>query len=84
MVELFHFNQDEHIEGEDLQERFGLRGRNMVQLAQLKTPIAPGFLIESESITSGSLEKELTREGFNALDPRAKSDFSKAGGKIVN
>jgi len=62
MVELFHFNQDEYIEGDNLQERFGLRGRNMVQLAQLKTPIAPGFLIESESITSGDLEKALTRE----------------------
>jgi pyruvate,orthophosphate dikinase len=60
MLELIHFNQNQHLEGDDLQERFGLRGRNMLQLAQLKTPIAPGFLIESASLTDGKLKEELT------------------------
>jgi len=60
MVELIHFNENEFLEGSDLQERFGLRGRNMMQLAQAKTPIAPGFLIESEAVASGSLADELT------------------------
>ena len=57
MVELIHFNQNEFIEGDDLQERFGLRGRNMVQLAELKAPIAPGFLVDSETLQSGLKEK---------------------------
>jgi pyruvate,orthophosphate dikinase len=60
MLELIHFNQNQHLEGDDLQERFGLRGRNMLQLAQLKTPIAPGFLIESANLTNGKLKEELT------------------------
>jgi pyruvate, orthophosphate dikinase len=60
MVELIHFNQDETVEGEDLQERFGLRGRNMVQLAAIKTPIAPGFLIDSRNMASGALNEQLT------------------------
>ena len=58
MVELIHFNQDEYIEGDNLQERFGLRGRNMLQLAELHTPIAPGFLIESSTLTGGNLEEQ--------------------------
>lgn len=60
MLELIHFNETQHLEGDDLQERFGLRGRNMLQLAQLKTPIAPGFLIESANLTNGKLKEELT------------------------
>ena len=63
MSELIHFNENEFIEGEDLQERFGLRGRNMLQLAQLKTPIAPGFLIESEVVQDG-LKEKLTLESL--------------------
>ena len=59
MVDLVHFNQNEFIEGEDLQERFGLRGRNMMQLAQLKAPIAPGFLIDSTTL-QGGLKENLT------------------------
>jgi len=66
MVDLIHFNQDEYLEGEDLQERFGLRGRNMLQLAALQTPIAPGFMIESDSITSGDLEAKLTKDNLEA------------------
>ena len=68
MVELFHFNQNEFVEGDDLQERFGLRGRNMLQLAQLKTPIAPGFLIDSRTMESG-LKEKLTVE---TLEPAVK------------
>jgi pyruvate,orthophosphate dikinase len=60
MLELIHFNEKQFLEGDDLQERFGLRGRNMLQLAQLKTPIAPGFLIESVNLTNGKLKEELT------------------------
>lgn len=60
MVELIHFNENEYLEGSDLQERFGLRGRNMMQLAQTKTPIAPGFIIESESVANGDVQEGLT------------------------
>lgn len=63
MTELIHFNENEFIEGSDLQERFGLRGRNMLNLAQLKTPIAPGFLIESEVVQDG-LKEKLTLEAL--------------------
>ena len=63
MTELIHFNENEFIEGDDLQERFGLRGRNMLNLAQLKTPIAPGFLIESDLVQDG-LKEKLTLEAL--------------------
>jgi len=72
MVELIHFNQNEYLEGDDLQERFGLRGRNMFQLAALHTPIAPGFLIDSATLLNGGL-KGLTR-----------NDLQAAVGKIEN
>ena len=75
MTELIHFNENEFIEGSDLQERFGLRGRNMLNLAQLKTPIAPGFLIESEVVQDG-LKEKLTLE---ALEGAVKKIESIAG-----
>jgi pyruvate,orthophosphate dikinase len=60
MVSIINFSENEFLEGDDLQERFGLRGRNMLQLAQLKLPIAPGFLIESSALKEGKLKEELT------------------------
>ena len=82
MVELIHFNQNEFLEGDDLQERFGLRGRNMFQLAALKAPIAPGFLIDSNTLVDngvkelkvdelkGAIQKieKLTNKTFSAPD----------------
>jgi pyruvate,orthophosphate dikinase len=38
----------------------------MLQLAQLKTPIAPGFLIESANLTNGKLKEELTTAKLEA------------------
>ncbi|MDH4120920.1 MAG: PEP-utilizing enzyme [Deltaproteobacteria bacterium] len=60
MAQLIEFNKDVYLEGTDLQERFGLRGRNVMQLAQLKAPIAPGFMIDSSTLTGGKV-KNLTR-----------------------
>ena len=60
MVSIINFSEQEFLGGDDLQERFGLRGRNMLQLAQLKLPIAPGFLIESSAVTEGKLKDQLT------------------------
>ena len=80
MVDLIHFNQDEYIEGDDLQERFGLRGRNMLQLAALKTPIAPGFLIEAAHLANGSLEEQLTIQSLES----AVKKIEKSTGKTFN
>ncbi|MCZ6532497.1 MAG: PEP-utilizing enzyme [SAR324 cluster bacterium] len=63
MAQLVHFNENEFVEGGDLQERFGLRGRNMIELAQLKLPIAPGFLIASSDVQKG-LKEKLTLEAL--------------------
>jgi len=60
MVSIVNFSENEFLGGDDLQERFGLRGRNMLQLAELKLPIAPGFLIESSAVTKGKLKEQLT------------------------
>lgn len=78
MADLIHFNQDESVEGDDLQERFGLRGRNMLQLAALQTPIAPGFIVESDSIASGNLESELTIDTLKKDIARIESQTGKS------
>ncbi|MBI3994071.1 MAG: pyruvate, phosphate dikinase [Candidatus Lambdaproteobacteria bacterium] len=80
MVDLIHFNKNEFLEGPDLQERFGLRGRNMMQLAQLNTPIAPGFLIDAETVASGRLDEELTIEVLTS----AVSKIEKLTNKTYN
>ena len=36
-----------------------------------------------EGIETAEVANTMTREAFNALSPRAKSDFSKSGGKIT-
>jgi pyruvate,orthophosphate dikinase len=77
MVELNHFNQDEYVEGDDLQERFGLRGRNMLQLAALKTPIAPGFLIDSAHLASGTLDEQLTIQSLEAAVRKIENQTGK-------
>jgi pyruvate,orthophosphate dikinase len=66
MVSIINFSEKEFLEGDDLQERFGLRGRNMLQLAQLKLPIAPGFLIESSAVNGGKLKEQLTTAALDA------------------
>lgn len=65
MVELIHFNQNEFIRDDDLQEKVGLRGRNMMELAQQKAPIAPGFMIDSATIQNG-LKEKLTLDDLKA------------------
>ncbi len=67
-MEIIHFNQNEFLEGRDLQERVGLRGRNMLEMAQVKTPIAPGFIIDSATMQDG-LKEKLTLE---TLEPAVK------------
>ncbi|MDH4225486.1 MAG: PEP-utilizing enzyme [Deltaproteobacteria bacterium] len=61
MVNLIDFSQQEFQEGDNLQERFGLRGRNVMQLAQMKAPIAPGFMVDAETLASGKV-KDLSLE----------------------
>ena len=80
MVQLIHFNQNEYLEGEDLKERFGLRGRNMFELAALHTPIAPGFLIDSETLLGGgtkSLSKDELRQAVGKIEKATNKTFSK-------
>ncbi len=78
MADLIHFNQDESVEGDDLQERFGLRGRNMLQLASLQTPIAPGFIVDSDSIAGGNLDSELTIDSLKEDIGRIESQTGKS------
>src|SRR5271154_1996745 len=80
MVSIINFSEKEFLEGDDLQERFGLRGRNMMQLAQLQLPIAPGFLIESAALTEGKLKEELTSSALEATVKKIESQTGKTFG----
>ncbi len=77
-MQFFHFNQKEHVEGNDLQERFGLRGRNLLQLASLNTPLVPGFLIESKDLPA------LVELDLAALKPAIRKIESIAGREFGN
>lgn len=81
MVDLIHFNQNEFTGGDDLQERVGLRGRNMLELAQLKLPIAPGLLLESKDMVNG-LKEKLTVDDIKKTVEKIESLTGKTfGGK---
>jgi pyruvate,orthophosphate dikinase len=80
MVDLIHFNQNEYLEGEELKERFGLRGKNMFELAALHTPIAPGFLIDSPTLLNGglkSLSKDELRAGVGKIEKLTSKTFNR-------
>ena len=83
MVELIHFNRKEFLEGEGLQERVGLRGRNMLELAQLDLPIVPGFLVESKDLLAG-LKDKLTIADLQVVVSQIESISKKSFGKREN
>jgi len=56
-------------------EKIGIEAARQLAASGHPEPIA--------GIEAGEITNAMTREAFNALSPRAKSDFSKAGGKIT-
>ncbi|MCG8685697.1 MAG: hypothetical protein MI892_12530, partial [Desulfobacterales bacterium] len=45
MKEIFSFSASEFTEDEDIIQHFGMRGRNLMDLAALGIPILPGFIL---------------------------------------
>ena len=71
MKEIFSFSSSEFTEDEDIIQHFGMRGRNLMDLASLGIPILPGFILteaflqEDDEEPEGHLEKY--REAFDKM-----------------
>ena len=48
---VFFFSGNEFISREDILNKIGIRGRRAMELASLKLPLLPGFVIDSEMMT---------------------------------
>ena len=82
-----HFSQDEYQEGEFLHDIIGFRGKNIMQLASLKAPIAPGFIFPSEAIWKGQIEKELSigmlKSAVGKIEKRTGKTFNSADNPLL-
>ncbi len=50
MKKYYSFSSTEFIEDPDIQEKIGIRGKNVMMLASLGAPILPGFIIPNETV----------------------------------
>ncbi len=50
MKKYYSFSSTEFIEDPEIQEKIGIRGKNVMRLASLGAPILPGFIIPNETV----------------------------------
>ncbi len=50
MKKYYSFSSTEFFEDPDIQEKIGIRGKNVMMLASLGAPILPGFIIPNETV----------------------------------
>ena len=72
MKEIFSFSSSEFTKNEDIIQHFGMRGRNLMELAALGIPILPGFIL-----TEAFLEED--EEDPSAHEPLYLKAFDKMG-----
>lgn len=58
MKEIFSFSSSEFTEDEDIIQHFGMRGRNLMDLASLGIPILPGFILTEAFLKEDDVEPE--------------------------
>ena len=73
MKEIFSFNSSEFTKDENILQHFGVRGRNLMDLAALGIPILPGFILTEAFLD----EEEEAKEDHKAKYAKA---FEKMGG----
>jgi len=73
MKEIFSFSSSEFTKDEDLIQYFGMRGRNLMDLAALGIPILPGFILTEAFLAEDEEEPEAHLEKYNQA-------FDKMGG----
>lgn len=73
MKDIFSFSSSEFTEDDDIIQHFGMRGRNLMDLAALGIPILPGFILTEAFLAEDNEEPE----GHFA---KYKESFEKMGG----
>lgn len=71
MKEIFSFSSSEFTEDEDIIQHFGMRGRNLMDLASLGIPILPGFILTeaflAEDDENPEAHESLYSDAFNKM-----------------
>ena len=73
MKEIFSFSSSEFTKDEDIIQHFGMRGRNLMDLASLGIPILPGFILTEAFLAEDEEDPE-------AHDSIYQNAFNKMGG----
>ena len=79
MSVVHHVNQHACPEGGGLNERFGLRGLNLIHLARLRAPIAPAFMVESSSLgRQPPVDRYALRDAMVEIETASECSFNDA------
>jgi pyruvate,orthophosphate dikinase len=84
-VNVHPFRQGEATTDAAVLERLGIRGREAMELASLKLPILPGFVIDANSVVGISKEpiRELIVEQFETIEPITGKEFGSVEGPML-
>ena len=66
------FSATEHVKNEDVLEKIGTRGRDVMNLAALGLPILPGFILDSELTATLKEQPVSLKPSFKRWSPRSE------------
>jgi pyruvate,orthophosphate dikinase len=72
MKKYFSFSSTEYLDPSKVKEEIGIRGKRIMELASLKAPILPGFVILNESV--GELSENKAEAKKFLIEPIAKAE----------
>ncbi len=84
-VNVHPFRQGEATSDDAALERLGIRGREAMELAALKLPILPGFVIDADSvaeIAKGPLRETVVQQ-FQTIEPITGKEFGSEEGPML-
>ena len=84
-VNVHPFRQGEATSDDAVLERLGIRGREAMELAALKLPILPGFVIDADAVTTlgKSPLRDTIVDQFQTIEPITGKEFGSEEGPML-
>ncbi len=83
-MNILHFSENEYQEGTDLRDQIGIRGKNLMELAALKAPISPGFIIPSEVIWGKNFAEDFSIDAIKEAVEKIEGSIDKKFNSSAN
>jgi pyruvate,orthophosphate dikinase len=81
MSKVLLFNEETYIKGENLSNHLGIRGADLMGLASLSLPLAPGFIFDHKTLSEidGTALRRGLKEGVKSIESYTKKIFGGPG-----